>query len=271
MRRKAKILMFIFFIFLAIPYGANANIGAVNGLTHERNAGIGETYETLIIIKNFGTKQGSLKIYQTDYYFHSDGSQFYSDAGKLERSNASWITFYPKRLVVPSGETAEIKCIVKVPAQETLSGTYWSMLMVEPLPDSATEFAPRGDKIQFGIKQVLRYGVQIITNIGDSGTREIKFLDTKLAEEGGKKILKVDVENIGERWLRPVLYVEIFDEKGQRWGKLEGEKWRIFPGSSVRYNVDLSRVPRGRYKAMIIADNLDEYVFGAEYTLSFRP
>ena len=77
----------------------------------------------------------------------------------------------------------------------------------------------------------------------------------------------MDVENIGERWLTPVLFVELYAENGEYAGKFEGGKWRIYPGTSVRYRVDLTSLPEGTYKALIFVDNLDEYVFGAEYTL----
>ena len=143
--------------------------------------------------------------------------------------------------------------------------------MVEPIPEDATEFsATQDEQVRFGIQQVLRYGIQVITHIEDSGTREIKFLSTEFLKEESKKILQVDVENIGQRWLRPVLYVEMYADNGDFAGKFEGGKWRIYPGTSVRYRVDLTQLLEGTYKAMIIVDNLDENVFGAEYTLDIK-
>ena len=257
--------------FLAPAGWAQPSIGIVNGLTHENKARAGETYETIIFLKNFGDREARIKIYQTDFYFYADGSQYYSEPGKIDRSNAAWITYYPRRNVIPAGETTEIKCVIAVPDEPSLVGTYWSMIMIEPVPEAgAEEQTIEKDQVRFGIKQLLRYGIQIISHIGETGTRQIKFLNTEFLKEEGKKILQVDVENIGERWLRPVLFVELYDESGQMAGKFEGGKWRIYPGTSVRYRVDLTDVPAGTYKAMIIVDNLDEHVFGAEYTLDIQ-
>jgi len=257
---------------LMVPEAAQADIGIVNGLTHERQSRTGETYETFILVRNFGTEPASARIYQTDFYFSSDGQQFYTDPGKLERSNAAWITFYPRQVTLAADETAEVRCEIKVPEEGNLRGTYWSLVMVEPLPEIPDEaLTEEQRKVQIGIKQIVRYGVQMITHIDDTGTREIKFLKTELLDEGEKKILEVDVENIGERWLRPVLYVELFDDQANHVGKFEAGQLRIYPGTSVRYRVDLTTVSTGRYKAMVIVDNKDEYVFGAELTLDFSP
>ena len=274
MIRRTTILVAVFWVVLAASFPARADIGITNGLTHERSALPGETYESSIIVKNFGSKAQSFKAYQTDYCFYSDGRQLYPEPGQKPRSNAKWITFYPQRLVLAAGESAVIKCVVKVPADKRLIGTYWSMIMVEPIDagqvEAKTAKTPDG-RVKLGIKEVLRYGVQVISNIGNSGKREIKFLGTKLVKEGQKKILQVDVENIGERWLRPVLVVELFAETKGSVRKYEGGKYRIFPASSVRYRVDLTNVPKGLYKAMIIVDNQDENVFGAEYKLQLTP
>jgi hypothetical protein len=272
MKRRRSVLVAVFWLGLAVSSPARADIGITNGLTHEKTALPGETYESSIIVKNFGDKTGSFKAYQTDYCFYSDGRQVYPEPGQMPRSNAKWITFYPQRLVLAAGESAEIKCVVKVPAGRNLSGTYWSLIMVEPVAEAEPKVAQTPDgRVKLGIKEVLRYGVQIISNIGDSGTREIKFLDTRLVQEGQRKILQVDVENIGERWLRPVLFVELFAGTKGSVGKYEGGRYRIFPASSVRYRVDLTNVPKGLYKAMIIVDNQDENVFGAEYQLQITP
>jgi hypothetical protein len=271
-----KVILRSFIVFwlisLFFPSWTGANVGVVNGLTHERIASSGQTYETIVIIKNFSESPSRVKVYQTDFHFYSDGRQIHSEAGKLERSNAGWISYYPKSVVLSAGESAEVKCTVQIPEDDTLCGTYWSLLMVEPVPEVQAELKQEQKaQVSYGITQVVRYAAQIITHIEDSGIRQIKFLDTQFLKEEEKKILQVDVENTGERWLRPILYVELYNEKGDHIGRFEGGKWRIYPGTSVRYRVDLSTLAEGTYKAMIIVDNLDEYVFGAEYSLNIQP
>lgn len=259
------------FLFLIMVLSTQAAVGVINGLTHERVAKIGEAYGGVILLKNTGLTAEDVKLYQRDFRFTFEGKKFYDKPGQLQRSNASWITFSPQRVTVAPGGSTEIRFNVHVPDDTVLKGTYWSLIMVEGshAPSSA-EGAPKGGKITFHINQVMRYAVQIVTHIENSGERNVKFLKTGLLTKNGKKILTVDVENTGERWLRPTLYLDLFDSEGKHQGKYKGERWRIYPGTSVRYQVDLSGIPKGKYTALLLLDNNDDYVFGAQYTLDFN-
>jgi len=134
--------------------------------------------------------------------------------------------------------------------------------LAETKPESMKE-GKGNDKI--GIQTIVRYGVQIVTDIGITGTRKIRFLDKKLISEGRNKVLQVDIENIGERWLSPFVWVELYNEEGTLLQRLESGRQRIYPGCSVRHKLDFTKVPRGKYKALVIADNEAETVFGAQY------
>jgi hypothetical protein len=46
-----------------------------------------------------------------------------------------------------------------------------------------------------------------------------------------------------------------------------GERARVYPGTSVRRAIDLTDVPAGAYKALLVADAGDESVYGATYAL----
>lgn len=243
----------------------------MGGLTHERVAKVGETYRGVIFIRNSSEKLQEVKVYHTDYLFFFDGRSIYGEPGKDARSNANWISFRPKRLTIPPKETSGVNYTVNVPDDENLVGTYWSMLMVEGISkNSPGAIREEKGKVKLGIRQVTRYGIQMVTNIGDTGARRLKFLETKLLKEEERRILQVDMENIGERWLRPFLWAELYDEKGSYIGRFEGGGWRIYPGTSVRYRLDLSQAPKGEYKALVIADCGGEDVFGVTCTLKFE-
>jgi hypothetical protein len=156
--------------------------------------------------------------------------------------------------------------------EKKMLGTYWSMLMIEGIPKGSAESSlPQKDnKAQMGIMQTIRYGVQIASHIAGTGVRNIKFLDVKLVgQEKDKRVLQVDIENNGDIGMRPEIYVELFDEKGMTRGKFPGSKYRLYPGTSVRQAIDLSSVPPGTYKALVVVDAGGDDVFGAQYTLKF--
>lgn len=271
MRSKTGIVLIGLLSCLIMPCVSVAGVSVISGLTYEREAQAGDTYGGFIQLKNTGEGPQEVKIYQTDYLFYCDGSNIYGEPGNDPRSNADWITFTPHRLTIPPKGTSEVNYTVEVPDNETIAGTYWSMLMIEGVSSSSPEAVrPEEDKISVGLSQIMRYGAQMITQIGDTGTRKLKFLKTKLLKTDRKRILQVDTENIGQRGVRPSLWAEVYNEKGMSAGKFEAGSARIYPGTSVRFRVDLSQVPKGEYKALVVADCGGDALFGATYTFRFR-
>jgi hypothetical protein len=269
MKSKIGIISLIWLSCFLIPWRAQAKVVIVGGLTHEKTVKVGESHQGVIMVRNTDEEAQEVKLYQTDYQFFFDGRSIYDDPGNTPRSNADWIVFSPKRLTIPPQEEVAINYTIKVPDDRSLVGTYWSMLMVEGISKGSFEASMLGNGA-LGIKQVVRYGIQMVTHIGDSGLGKLEFLDRQLLKEGDRKLLKIDVENIGERWLRPLLWVELYTQQGILTGRFEGGRLRIYPGTSVRYEVDLSEVLKGEYKALVVADCGGDDLFGATYTLKFE-
>ena len=139
--------------------------------------------------------------------------------------------------------------------------------MIEEIPDYEPEEIAENS---IGVRTILRYGMQLITHIGDTGARELQFLDTKLLKTDKERLMQVDLENIGQRLLRPEVYVELFDLNGTKIGKFETRKRRTYPGTSIRQNIDLSEVASGMYKALVVADCGGDEIFGINYTLKIE-
>ena len=270
--KMGAVLLALLFCF-PIPNAAEAKITILGSLSHEKSAQVGETYRGIIFIQNPSEELQEVKIYQTDYLFFCDGSNIYGEPGKDPRSNAKWIAFSPRRVLIPPGEQSGINYTVKVPDDETLAGSHWSMFMIEAIPTDSPESEtgePKEGEAKVSIRTILRYGIQMVTDIGETGTHRLKFLMTKLLKEQEKRTLQVDIENNGERWLRPLLWTELYDEKGNYIGRFEGGRLRTYPGTSVRFRIDLSEVPKGKYKALIVADCGGDDLFGATYDLEFE-
>lgn len=250
-----------------VPRGTMAGIAVIGALSQEKTARIGATYQGAIRIRNLGATPQTVRVYQTDYRFFSDGRNIYGAPGKDARSNAGWITFSPSLLTIPPEEEVVVNYKVAVPADESLRGSYWSMVMVEGMGDATSQaVVAENGKARIAVRQVIRYGVQLVTDIGGTGSRSLK-LDARLVRADGKRLLQVDVENTGERWLRPSLWAQLFDEKGRFVGKFDGARARVYPGTSVRKSIDLTKVQAGTYKALVVADADEDSVYGATYTL----
>jgi hypothetical protein len=244
-----------------------ANVVVVGGLAHEQTAKAGETYEGSIMLKNEDYADCDVRVYQTDYLFRASGETFYDEAGASWRSNADWISVSPQWLTVPARSNASVHYSVKIPDDPGLNGSYWSMVMVEPLESTSQTVKDENGDARVGLTTLVRYGIQVVTDIGDTASREIRFQDSRLVDSEGRRLLEIDVENTGEAWLSPFLSLELYDKDGSPLYHFDGRQQRIYPGCSVRHTIDLTGVPQGVYKAVAIVDNRDEHVFGAQYDL----
>ena len=254
-----------------LPGATQAGISIRGGLTHERIIQPGGAYEGMVSIINTGHEHENVKIYQTDYRFTCDGDYFYDDPGNNPRSNAQWVDFSPRLVTVPADGTVDVSYTITVPTDTDLAGTYWSILMIEVAgADPERDEADEKENLRLGINQIVRYGVQIVNHLSDSGGRRLDFLDTRILRTGADRILEIDLENIGERWLRPLVWAELYDENGDFVGRFEAGKLRIYPGTSARYKVDLTDVPGGEYRAVVVADCGADDVFGATYMVIFE-
>jgi hypothetical protein len=258
-----------------IVSGLSAQVSIIGELSQDKDAFPGDTYTGTIIIRNDTNEPQEAKVYQTDYVFKYDGTNNYGEPGVFPRSNAKWISFSPAYVILPPQGNMSVNYTVTVPKEtETnkLIGTYWSMLMVEGIQKGSAESSVRAKdtKAQMGIMQTIRYGIQIATTITNTGTKKINILDHKvIKKEDGKRILQIDIQNTGEISMRPEVYAELFDAKGTSLGKFSGSKYRIYPGTSVRQAIDISKVAKGTYKALIVIDAGGDDVFGVQYTLKF--
>jgi hypothetical protein len=261
-------LKYVILPMLLAALSAHAGI-SVGTLTLQSEAKRGQVYRGTFTVANTDTIPRTAIVYQTDYLFQSDGSNRFDEPGAAPRSNARWITFSPHRIEVPPLQSATVSYEVRIPPDSTLAGTYWSMLMVEQLQTPA-DLPPTLQHDQADVRQVVRYGVQCITEIAGTGRAQLAFSGTRLvSDDGTHKELQIDVENVGERWLAPAAWMELYDGGGHQVGRFESEKKRIFPGTSVRFRISLGDVPSGKYKALVVLDNGDQNVFGAKYDLEF--
>lgn len=250
---------------------SEGSIGVNGGLTRQSDVEPGGSYEGVIVIRNTDDKPVDVKVFQTDYTFTASGVTTYGEPGKSDRSNASWISFIPHQVTIPARDIASVYYTVNVPKKTDLSGTYWSVLMVEPV-DAQQVTLPKGKqtKVNVGIRVVSRYAVQVVTNIGDTGVRDVKMSDARIAVCLNDPSIEFDLENTGERWLDPTVWIDLYDSKGASLGRKECNRMRLYPGCSGRYRADLGELPKGEYQAMMIADNGDENVFGSQIKIEIK-
>jgi hypothetical protein len=263
-------LLFLIVFLLFLP-SSRAGISVIGNLARTTTIKPGDPFEGVILVKNNGNAPAEARIFQSDYLAHCDGSNDYGEPGHTPRSNANWITLSPSRLKLAPGETQPVRYKGRAPADAKLRGSYWSMIIVEP--GSAPAITPEGkpDTVAVGLQTTVRFAVQIVTEIGKTGTRSLQVLQKCLLQVDGKRFFQLDIGNDGERLLIPAIGVELFDQKGASLGRFDAGRTRIYPTCSVRAKIDLTDLPCGKYVAMVLLDSGDAQVMGAQYDLELQP
>jgi hypothetical protein len=254
---------------LAVPGVAQASITVVGSLSHEYAVEPAGRYQGTVEIRNSGTTPQEVRVYQSDYISFADGRSLYGEPGSLPRSNARWITFSPAQITVPPDETMRVLYSIQVPDDSTLRGTYWSVLLVEPIAEGSPESATtQAGKVSVTIRHVVRYSVHVIAEVASAtAARDVRFARLELEHKDGRPMLSVDVENSGERWMIGDLSAEVYDTNGKFTGRFAGGKKRLYPGGGARFAVDLTGVDHGTYQALLVLDSGGDDVFGADVTL----
>jgi len=263
---KALKILFAITGFYFLSLSASAGIEVLGNTVYKNVSSKGETYTGVIKIHNTGNKDQEASIYQRDYLFNYKGESRYDEPVSHNRSNSRWIRFNRQTLTLKGNETQDIQFEVAVPSSDTLKGTYWSLLMVEGVrpPDPNA-------KGQLNIHESIRFAIQIITNIGKSGTGQLEFQNPGIVKEGEKIFFDFVLLNTGERLLSPDVSIELFDdESGNSVAVLKAPKNGMYPTTSTKWRFPLEGLPKKSYKAVIVADCSGEDVFGLEYNIEIK-
>ncbi|HWH50126.1 MAG TPA: hypothetical protein VN651_01175 [Gemmatimonadaceae bacterium] len=253
---------------------AEAQVSVLSSTVEEHTGGPGEKYAGRIEIANSSRTAQVVRLYQTDYSFKANGTSTFDQAGSSPRSNSAWISLQSEQVTVPPTGTISVPYTVAVPKTDSLRGTYWSAIMVEPVEHPTPTTPSDADKPRVGLGTVIRYAVQVATHVGTAGARTVHF-DAIEAKQGSdsasaaKSTLELDVINAGERAYRPALWVELYDAKGALRAQAKQTRGLLYPGCSLRQRFDLGVIPPGTYKAVIFADTGEETVYASQYTVVF--
>nr|WP_305049517.1 hypothetical protein [Elizabethkingia bruuniana] len=128
-----RILYIVAFIMQFGPL--HASIVVLNGLTHNYKVENGHVYKGKIAIENTGSTSQNVKIYLQDFSYKSDGSVNYTIPLTNTKTNADWIKLNTNLLTLKAKEKTEVFYEIVVPDKITQAGSYWSVLIVEPVDD----------------------------------------------------------------------------------------------------------------------------------------
>jgi len=248
----------IFLTFMVCGVELQAAVLMQGGYSHEFTTVPGGVYKKSIKLKNMGRTPQEIKIYMEDYMFNSGGRSKFTAARlrKNPRSNSQWIRFSPNRVVLAPGAERVVNYTMRIP-RGRFTGTYWSVLIIEPVAASSLESSRKrynDKKVHMNIQQVARHAVQIVAQMGNTGKANIQFKHPVMKKQAGKRTFSLDVHNVGTRWIKPNVWLDVYNQQGGFVGKFQGDGSRIYPRTSVTLPVDISRLRSGKYKGLFVVD-----------------
>ncbi len=263
-----KPIILILTLFSLLP--SYAGITILNGLTHIHNSSKGSSISGEIIIQNMNKEnQERVTIYMEDVNHECNAENPVLGEDELQRSLAKWISFNTTERVLEPNEKFILKYNLTVP--ETFNsdidefGSFWSTVMVEgdtPIKENYQ------DGLQISSK--IRYGIQMVVNIGNMVDPEIDFVNIDLNKKNNTiHNLDISLENQGVFLVKPTLILELFNDMGDKVYKTKAEFKKVYPKGCKDFLMQIKDVPKGSYEGVLVADYGGD-MFGINLTLDIE-
>lgn len=263
---QKRILFTIAFI-LQLGY-MQAGLVILNGLSHTYKVENGQIYKGKIAIENTGNTTQNVKIFPQDFSYKSDGTITYSTVHTNSKTNADWIKLNTNTVALKAKEKTDIYYEILIPNNIERPGSYWSVLIVEPIDD----IKPSDAKVGVNITSVVRYAIQIITDYKTENIKpELKFEGVKVDKKADKRFLNIAIANNGALYCKLATSVDIYSKKsGQKTGNFSSLPMGLLPDTSKTFYIDISKLPPDKYNAAIIATDEDENAFALNVELEIK-
>lgn len=261
-----RILFFLAFILQFTSL--QASIVVLNGLTHFYKVENGQVYKGKITLQNTGNTAQNVKIFLQDFSYHADGTTYYTAPHTNEKSNTDWIKLNTDLVSLKAKEKTEVSFEINIPDKIAQSGTYWSVIIVEPVED----IKPSNNSPGINITSIVRYAIQVITNYDTENVKpSLKFESVKIEKEGQQRSVKIAVANNGNVYCKPTANIEIYNRKtGEKVGTFSSMTMALLPNTSKSFNIDISKILPDKYNAVIIATDEDENAFALNVELEVK-
>lgn len=275
--------------FVSFSGNAFSQIVILGDLVHEKESARGTEYSGTITFKNNYSMPKSIKVFQREYWriCGKQSQKEIEELGRNPRTNANWITFSPSNLTIPPNGISRVNYKVDVPIDSALHGSYFSTIIIEEIAGEeqsgieagAPTITPKrveSKKTVITTISKINYVFLIVTHIENTGSVLFNVTNTKLFRSNDNhRILGFDLENNGERLMRPSVWVELFDaSSGLKISNNNKEKYfgllkNIPPGGCANQEIDLGIIPVGNYKAVIMVDAGGDNIWGTQYNFKF--
>ncbi len=247
----------------------NAAIQVQGELFVKNTALPGESYTGEIQIANPGERNERVQLSKADYLYFADGNNLFHAPGTDPRSNAPWVQFARDVVVVPPGKSIKVPYTVVVPGDPALKGVYWSIVFVESITDSLLNPDLKEDEVA-ALSINYRFGVQIATQIGETGNPGLQFTDIRIDKEAEEKTIAFTIENTGETHAVGEVYALAYSRTGSFIGRFDGRRIGTLPGTTVTRSIVFPDMDAGSYRIQLLADIGKDKIYGVLVSPTFE-
>ena len=287
MRTKTNLKSLMILLLFLLYSSGFAQLSAIIRGSVVEDAFAGDIIQAKITIVNPIEKEVAARLYLADFQDSLEGER-YLEADSTIRSNASWVSFAANEEVIPPFTTVEIPVEIAIPADSSVEGSYWSMIIVEAEAKTIAEADPTKEGLAgLGLEIINRHALNVITTVGD-GYAELDFSNPRLFNNDlGQAIFSVDTENIGNRIAPASVYLDVYSMQGEVLGRIDAGRYFMRPGNPVNFTFDFSTVNNlieetnavgtevialdpGTYTTLMIVDAGGEDLFGSRFTIELE-
>ncbi|WP_341227336.1 hypothetical protein [uncultured Arcticibacterium sp.] len=238
-----------------------AAVVILNGLTHVHSVSSGDKITGQVVLRNESEEAKRVIFYKQDFTAYCGEGNKYLDASKTGRSLGKWLSTTLDEKTLEPNEEYTLFYSIELPSSLE-KGSYWSVLMIEGA-DPVNKVQPNG----ISVNSVMRYAVQIIADNGTAETSGLLVSDLNMKDASETiKEMKVTVKNNGEFSEKVRLYLEVYDEDGNKIETFRGLNRRIYPHMCSTYVLELKDLPKGTYESVLVMDNSKD-LFASNITL----
>lgn len=216
----------------------------------------GKSASDEVEIKNSGTQPMEVRVYGGDCWNDADGVLNGPLFGQPSKAAGRWLGLSPTPIKLAPRQTARVRFKVEVPV-DVAPGDHFALLLFEPVSGEPPSTVPSAkDRAEFRMRLVQRMGITVWVRAPGPLTRGLRVTGMRKAVEDGVLMLRADIENTGNTYLKP----------WRRWtlrssaGTLVASEERASPGYLLPGSPQRLRAPIGVTRPLARGEYIFEIV-----------
>ena len=213
--RFLGLLALVFLSSIAFSFSTRAGL-SVGPLSVRMEIEPGGSETASLTLRNTGEEPTDVGISLHDWWRTPQGDLQILEAGSLERSCSSWLTFVPSYISLASGEEAEVSMSMAVPESTEdvdVSGDHWAILLIEEKPPLLGE-EDRVEGLTGTTRVVVSYAIKILQQDPATTDRSARIDD--IALEGQDPLsFTITYTNTGSAHLQTIGTAQLLDLTGE--------------------------------------------------------